>query len=79
MNTKYMQAPPRRFGLGDLAYYAFRPVVWMVDSVCGTDLHSCEKCAERRKRWNKKLSVPLWLALLGVTMAGALIVWRSAK
>lgn len=66
----------KTFGLGDLAYYAFRPVVWLIDATWGTDLHSCERCAERRKRWNSRFSVPRYLALtLLVTTLAALICW----
>ena len=36
------------FGLGDLAYYVFRPVVYSIDLVWGTDLRACDKCKERR-------------------------------
>lgn len=58
----------KTFGLGDLAYYLFRPAVWLVDAVWGTDLHSCERCAERRARWNWLFSVPQWLALFLLTV-----------
>ncbi len=65
------------FGLGDLAYYAFRPAVYAIDFVWGTDLRDCDLCKARRKRWNAVFSVPLWVALFFVTLsAGAIwLVW----
>lgn len=66
----------KTFGLGDLAYYLFRPVVYGVDAVWGTDLRHCSVCKARRKRWNAVASVPRWLAAtFAVTMCGALISW----
>jgi hypothetical protein len=59
----------RSFGLGDLAYYCFKPAVWLIDLVWGTDLHSCERCAERRQKWNGLFAVPRWSAIV----AGALL------
>lgn len=38
--------------LGDLAYYLFRPAVYLIDWTWGTDLRDCDKCKARRKRWN---------------------------
>jgi hypothetical protein len=66
----------KTFGLGDLAYYVFRPLVYFIDWVWATDLRHCSVCKARRKRWNALLSVPLWLAVtLGVTIGVALIWW----
>lgn len=67
------------FGLGDLAYYAFRPAVLVIDAVWGTDLRDCDVCKARRKRWNALASVPGWMAFLGVTVLSALLVWRMVK
>lgn len=64
------------FGLGDLAFYAFRPAVYLIDAVWGTDLKDCDVCKARRKKWNALVSVPRWLAAtFGVTMCAALICW----
>jgi hypothetical protein len=56
------------FGLGDAAALAFKPMAWAIDKVWGTDLLHCEKCAERRAKWNALFSRPAWelgvLALL---------------
>ena len=67
------------FGLGDLAFYAFRPVVYGIDAVWGTDLRHCDVCKARRKRWNAMASVPGWVALIiAVTLCAAFISWRRA-
>lgn len=63
------------FGLGDLAYYAFRPVVYGIDWIWGTDLKDCQVCVARRERWNDLLSVPKWLALAALTMLGVGAIW----
>lgn len=64
------------FGLGDLAYYLFRPVVYFIDWCWGTDLRHCEVCSGRRARWNAVASAPAWLALtFFVTLAAAIISW----
>jgi hypothetical protein len=65
----------KRIGLGDLAYWAFRPVVWIIDATWGTDLHSCTVCAARRKRWNALFSAPAWAPILVVTIGVVLILW----
>jgi len=52
------------FGLGDVAYYLFRPIVYLIDWFWGTDLKNCEKCKIRRKKWNDFLSVPTWAVLV---------------
>lgn len=68
----------KNIGLGDLAYYLFRPVVYGIDAVWGTDLRHCDVCKERRARWNAALSIPLWLAItFFVTLAAAIISWGS--
>lgn len=43
----------KKIGLGDVAYYLFRPVVYVIDWVWGTDLKDCSVCKARRARWNK--------------------------
>jgi hypothetical protein len=64
-----------KFGLGDLAYYLFRPVVYFTDWVWGTDLKDCDRCKARRKRWNR-WAVPLRLAItFFVTICAAGICW----
>lgn len=69
-----------RFGLGDLAYWAFRPLVYFVDAVWDTDMKHCEVCAGRRARWNASFSMPVWLVLtLVVTMCSAAISWRHVQ
>lgn len=66
------------FGLGDLAYYVFRPVVYSIDLVWGTDLRACDKCKERRAKWN---AIPrsTALAILLVTSGLSLIFWLATK
>ncbi len=64
-----------KIGLGDLAHWAFRPAVWIMDAVWGTDLSECEVCAARRARWNEALSVPLWATL---TILGGVVIWWLA-
>lgn len=68
------------FGLGDLAYYAFRPVVHLIDWIWGTDLRDCSVCKKRRKLWNSYGTVPLWVvlflgALFLVTTGGMVLSW----
>lgn len=64
------------FGLGDLAHYAFRPLVYFVDFCWGTDLKHCSVCKARRKRWNAIASVRGWVAAcLVVTGLGVMVVW----
>lgn len=67
-----------RVGLGDVAYWAFRPAVYVVDIVWGTDLRDCDRCKERRRDWNANFSLPWWAAILVVTIVAGLIVWRRA-
>lgn len=69
----------KKFGLGDLAYYVFRPVVYGIDAVWGTDLRHCNVCKARRKRWNAVPYSGSWTALiLTVTLWAVLIHWRRA-
>lgn len=56
------------FGLGDFAYYLFRPFVYIIDLVWGTDMRHCEKCKERRILWNSFGSVPRWVAILALAV-----------
>lgn len=57
------------FGLGDLAYYLFRPVVYAIDFAWGTDLRDCDVCKARRARWNALFSIPGWAAIFLLTAA----------
>lgn len=58
----------KKIGLGDLAYYAFRPLVYAIDWVWGTDLKDCEKCKKRRAAWNGLGAINTKLAIaLGAT------------
>lgn len=61
--------------LGDLAYYAFRPVVYLIDAVWGTDLKDCDRCNERRARWN---ALPYSRLIATLLLASGLmaICWR---
>ena len=61
------------FGLGDLAYYAFRPFVYFTDLVWGTDLRMCEVCKDRRAKWNKAFSLHPLLWLLVVVLIAIII------
>jgi hypothetical protein len=65
----------KNFGLGDLAYYIFRPAVYFTDWIWGTDMKHCELCKARRKRWNIVASTPVWQLVLFVTICGAVIFW----
>lgn len=66
----------KTFGLGDFAYYLFRPVVYLIDLIWGTDLRHCDVCKARRARWNFVLSAPRWLAVIfAVTIAFAVVWW----
>lgn len=65
------------FGLGDLAYWLFRPAVYLIDLIWGTDLRDCDRCKERRALWNTWLSVPRWGALVFLLTVTAIIVcWK---
>ena len=65
------------FGLGDLAYYVFRPVVLLIDATWGTDLRDCDMCKARRKRWNAIASAPRWVVIFLVTMCVSVFWWRA--
>lgn len=69
----------KTFGLGDLAYYLFRPFAYAIDAIWLTDLRHCDVCKARRKRWNEALSVPRWLAVAGLTMLVVAATWRIAR
>lgn len=69
----------KRIGAGDIVHWLFRPAVYFIDLIWGTDLRDCDRCKERRAKWNEKLSMPLWAFVLVVTMLGVLIVWRRGK
>lgn len=62
------------FGLGDLAYYLFRPLAWAIDAFWGTDLLSCEKCRARRLLWNDAFSAPAWIWIAVVALVFLMIV-----
>ena len=65
-------------GLGDLAYYLFRPAVYAIDWTWGTDLRDCDKCKARRVLWNSWFSMPLWLwTSLFVTTLFFVVWWRK--
>lgn len=60
----------KQFGLGDIAYYLFRPGVYVIDWTWGTDLKDCDRCKVRRKLWNSWFSLPRWVwIILAVTIA----------
>lgn len=67
------------FGLGDLAYYLFRPSVYLIDFIWGTDLKDCDRCKERRQKWNALFSVPRWVAIFIVTLATAVFAFGYAN
>lgn len=69
----------KTFGLGDLAYYLFRPVVYFIDFVWQTDLKDCQVCVARRERWNDLLSVPAWVALAALTIVVGVAIWWVTK
>lgn len=60
--------------LGDLAYYLFRPFVYVIDLTWGTDLRDCNVCKARRKKWNALPYSALWTLLL--LTSGAWLAWR---
>jgi hypothetical protein len=68
---EYLTQP---FGLGDLAYYAFRPVVYIIDGVWGTDMRHCDLCKLRRLKWNEYGHVPSWFAWSLIAASVALLV-----
>lgn len=66
------------FGLGDLAYYLFRPFVYATDLIWGTDMRNCSVCKKRRKAWNSFGTVPCWVpCILLVTVGVWLISLRA--
>lgn len=69
----------KRVGLGDVAHWAFRPVVYVIDWIWGTDLKDCDRCKERRARWNTKFSVPTWVFVLVVTISATAFAWGCAR
>lgn len=68
-----------KFGLGDLAYYLFRPVVYLIDWVWTTDLKDCDRCKDRRKLWNAWASIPCWLAIFLLTVGVFTLVYKYTK
>lgn len=64
--------------LGDLAHYAFRPAVLVIDVVWGTDLRDCDVCKARRARWNA-LPYSRLLAAAILTMLAAGAVWGITR
>lgn len=68
-----------KFGLGDLAYYVFRPAVYVIDWTWGTDMRHCDRCKERRKLWNAWASIPRWLAIFLLTAAVFTLVYKYTK
>lgn len=69
----------KTFGLGDLAYYLFRPGVYLIDWTWGTDLKDCERCKKRRKLWNSWASAPWPLALTFLVTLCAAVIWLVIK
>jgi hypothetical protein len=67
--------PTEKFGLGDLAYWVFRPFVYIIDWIWTTDMKDCERCKERRSLWNTWLSVPRWAACLILLTFTAIVIW----
>jgi len=65
-----------KFGLGDLAYYVFRPVVYGIDLIWGTDMRHCTVCKARRERWNALFSMPCWTAIFLLTAAVFTLVYK---
>lgn len=63
------------FGLGDLAYYLFRPGVYAWDWLYGTDLKDCIRCKRRRKLWNSWFSMPAWAWIIFIVTTLGLVVW----
>lgn len=61
------------FGLGDLAYWAFRPFVYAIDWVWGTDMRHCDLCKERRVKWNGFGTVPNYIPVSVLFFFGILI------
>ncbi len=66
------------FGLGDLAYYLFRPAVYAIDAVWGTDMRHCTVCKAHRARWNALPYSGAWAFLL-VTSGLGLFWWLAIK
>lgn len=42
-------------GLGDVIYYAAKPIAAASDALLGTDLKNCVPCKNRRENWNEKI------------------------
>ena len=63
-------------GLGDIAYWAFRPVVYLIDWIWGTDMRNCELCKVRRQKWNSEYRVPIW-AIISLTVSLVAIAYFS--
>jgi hypothetical protein len=59
MLKKTVQLAPLREkkirGLGDVVYYAARPIVAASDALLGTDLKNCMPCKSRRETLNQKM------------------------
>ncbi len=64
--------------LGDLAYYAFRPIVYAIDAVWGTDMRHCTVCKARRARWNR-LPYSRTMAVLVLASGISAICWLVIK
>lgn len=65
----------KKIGLGDLAYWAFRPAVYVTDWIWGTDMRHCEVCAARRRRWNELGSFYAWEYIFVLTIGFIIILW----
>ena len=67
------------FGLGDLAFYLFRPIVYITDWIWDTDMKHCTRCKERRAKWNSWASIPRWLAIFLLTVGVFAILYMYSQ
>jgi len=65
--------PMKPFGLGDLAYYAFRPAIYLIDWVFGSDMKHCTVCKKRRALWNEWISAPRFFWVVSAILVVFLI------
>ena len=62
-----------QFGLGDLAYYVFRPAIYLIDWVFGSDMKHCDVCKARRALWNEWVSAPVWIWVVSGSVAALIL------
>lgn len=72
--NKIIQKLKAPFGLGDLAYWAFRPFVYATDWIWGTDMRHCDVCKARRARWNLLGSVPTYVPVSVLAVVALYII-----